>query len=183
LPIAEKYEWDKPFLGAILAGIFTRGSLDQLRSVGFHVLYFPHDNIVAAFNHVGIDVRFDESTPDTEFRACVEAIDALAPEEILSLTDLLVSESSVLIDSFLSALQQALDRMIERLVVIPMFGYEHEFESIEGAVDCIENLDEAEGGGDFRKYEVIARFSNGDSIAGSFKSKSEALRFLRYLAG
>jgi len=35
LPIAEKYEWDKPFLGAILAGVFTKGSLTQMRSSGF----------------------------------------------------------------------------------------------------------------------------------------------------
>src|SRR6056297_3323456 len=46
LPIADGYHWDKPFLGAVLAGVFTKGSLEQLDSVGFKVLYFPYESIV-----------------------------------------------------------------------------------------------------------------------------------------
>lgn len=41
LPIAEHYAWDAPFLGAVIAGIFTEGSIQQMQSVGFNVLYFP----------------------------------------------------------------------------------------------------------------------------------------------
>ena len=41
LPLAEKYRWNNPFLGTVLAGVFTEGSLDQLRSLGFNVLHFP----------------------------------------------------------------------------------------------------------------------------------------------
>lgn len=41
LPIVEKYKNDHPFLGVVLAGVFTEGSLDQLKSVGFEVVYFP----------------------------------------------------------------------------------------------------------------------------------------------
>lgn len=67
LPIADHYNWDKPFLGAVLAGVFTEGSLDQLRSMGFKILHFPYKSIVNAFSSVGINVQFDESTPDKDF--------------------------------------------------------------------------------------------------------------------
>jgi hypothetical protein len=39
LPLAERFQWSNPFLGAVLAGVFTDSSLEQLRSLGFHVLY------------------------------------------------------------------------------------------------------------------------------------------------
>lgn len=38
LPLAEKYKWNNPFLGAILAGVFTNGSLEQLRSGGMSIV-------------------------------------------------------------------------------------------------------------------------------------------------
>jgi hypothetical protein len=78
LPIAEHYSWDLPFLGAIIAGLFTEGSIQQLKSVGFHVLYFPYDTIIAAFNIVKIDVKFDESTPDEDFYKCFTKIQSLS---------------------------------------------------------------------------------------------------------
>ena len=40
LPLAETYSESNPFLGAILAGVFTEGALNQLKSHGFSVLYF-----------------------------------------------------------------------------------------------------------------------------------------------
>lgn len=50
LPIAEKHYWDKPFLGAILAGVFTDGSLKQMKRSGFEVALFPYESIVLAFS-------------------------------------------------------------------------------------------------------------------------------------
>ncbi len=79
LPLAERYQWSNPFLGAVLAGVFTQGSLEQLRSLGFHVLYFPYDTIVAAFAFQSIDVAFDETTPDTAFLRCVRQIEKASP--------------------------------------------------------------------------------------------------------
>jgi hypothetical protein len=68
LPISEKFRLEAPFLGAILAGIFTLPSLEQLRSLGFNIVYLPYESIVAAFSNVGINARFDEATPDADFR-------------------------------------------------------------------------------------------------------------------
>lgn len=63
-PLAETYSDHHPFLGVVLAGVFTSRSLAQLRSHNFGVLYFPFDSIVKAFKAVNIDAFFDEDTPD-----------------------------------------------------------------------------------------------------------------------
>ncbi|MCB1397592.1 MAG: hypothetical protein KDJ98_16850 [Rhodobacteraceae bacterium] len=183
LPIAEEYQWDRPFLGAVLAGVFTQGSLDQLASVGFKVLYFPYDSVVAAFGNIGIDVRFDETTPDEDFANCVAAIEALDDSAHDRIKQYLIEANGDLFQSFLKELERVLDRMIERLIVVPLFGDEHEFHTIESAASYIDGFAEGENGGEFRKYEIIAKFSNGDSIEASFRDKVEARKFLRYLCG
>jgi hypothetical protein len=79
LPIAERYEHDSPFLGAVLAGEFTKGSLDQLASLNFKVVYLSYKSVVSAFSHVGIDASFGEETSDDDFKRCITEIEALWP--------------------------------------------------------------------------------------------------------
>lgn len=76
LPIAEKYAWDKPFLGAVLAGHFTAGSLQQLDSMGFHVVYIPYTSMVQVYKKNGIDIVFDESTPEEHYTRILAKITA-----------------------------------------------------------------------------------------------------------
>jgi len=66
LPLAERYSACRPLLAVVLGGVFTDASLNQLRSHGFTVLYFPYESIIAAFGSVGIDAAFDEDTPDSD---------------------------------------------------------------------------------------------------------------------
>src|SRR3989337_2854442 len=47
--LALTHKYSCPFTGAILAGVFTEGALTQLKSLGFHILYFPYNSIVEAF--------------------------------------------------------------------------------------------------------------------------------------
>ncbi|MEZ4662856.1 MAG: hypothetical protein R2911_35355 [Caldilineaceae bacterium] len=74
LPLAEKYHWAKPFLGVVLAGEFTDGSIEQLGSLGFKVLYFPYDMLLQAFAKEGIILHFDEATADQEFQDAVDIL-------------------------------------------------------------------------------------------------------------
>src|SRR4030066_1919724 len=108
LPLAEKYRWNNPFLGAVLAGVFTEGSLDQLRSLGFHVLYFPYESLVAAFQLEGIDVAFDESTPDRVFRQTTARIENTPPETMARIRTHHVGKNQAAIDSFFVSLRQRL---------------------------------------------------------------------------
>lgn len=183
LPIADKHHWDKPFLGAVLAGVFTEGSLNQLKSVGFKVLYFPYENIVDAFNSVGIDVQFDESTPDEDFIRCLQAIDSLDKATFNMLKSNFVNEKQALFSEFLHELSLVLDRRLNQLTVTPLFGEKHEFSTASDAVLFVEGFEEDQNrGGSFQKYEIIAKYSNGDYIDALFNKKDEALKFIQYIA-
>jgi hypothetical protein len=182
LPIAEKYDWDKPFLGVILAGVFTNGSLTQMRTSGFEVALFPYDSIVAAFAAVGIDAKFDEETPDAMFQKTINQIDALPQQRRADFKQHLVQKNQALLDQFFAELQATLDRQIERIILIPLHGQQNEFGTVADAITFVTNYQEdALRDGGFRKYEVIVRYSNKDNIDASFKEKEKAIDFLRYI--
>lgn len=181
LPLAEKFQWSNPFLGAVLSGIFTEGSLEQLRSLGFHILYFPYDTFVAAFAEEAIDIAFDETTPDATFRRCVKKIESASRLKIKRIKNHLVDANQKQLDNFMASLGQRLDRMVEKVVIIPLYGKPNKFATID---DAIKFLDQhrKDGCGDFRKYEVLITFSNGDRVEGSFKDKAKVMEFLQFIA-
>ena len=183
LPIAERYGWDRPFLGAILAGQFTDGSVEQLRSLGFRILHIPYSTIIDAFSFVGIDAAFDEATPDEEFQTRVDRIESMTSSESQSLHDRLAEDCEQLIGQFLGELGDALDRMVESVVVIPLSGEKYEFESLSEAEQFVDQFDPGKSSGTFRKYEVTVKYTNGDWIDGSFADRQELRRFLSYVGG
>jgi hypothetical protein len=79
-PLAVTYLHHAPFKGAILAGDFTDGAIEQLKSLGFNVLYFPYNTVVSAFAKAGIDALFDEDTPDKEFQHKLDHWHSLSAE-------------------------------------------------------------------------------------------------------
>ena len=183
LPIAERHRWDKPFLGAILAGEFTSASVEQLQSLGFRTLHFPYSTIVDAFAKVGVTAAYDEATPDAEFQKRVARIEKMGRKKRRALERGLVDGCEPLIAQFLEDLGQSLDRMIESVTVLPLLGTRYEFRTIAEAVDFVDEFDQEDGSVAFQKYEVLVRYSNGNRIEGSFGGKSEAKRFLTYVAG
>lgn len=182
LPIAEKYNWDKPFLGVILAGVFTRGSITQMKTSGFEVALFPYESIVAAFASMGIDAAFDEDTPDSIFQHTVDKIGTLTLQCREELKQYLVKSNQALLDIFFNELQATLDRHIDQIILIPLHGRQNEFATIEEAINFVNNyMEDGLHGGEFRKYEIIVRYSNSDKIEASFKNKEKAVNFLRYI--
>ena len=178
LPLAEKYKWNNPFLGTVLAGVFTKGSLEQLRSLGFHILYFPYETLIAAFASENIDIKFDESTPDEVFRACTERI-VNAPENVMErIKEHLIQANQLQIDEFFLALNQRLGRNIYRVLIVPLYGRMNQFATIENALNFLEQHQIYEGSGEFRKYEVRVEFSNGDKVEASLTSKQSVREFL-----
>jgi hypothetical protein len=182
LPLAEKFRWSNPFLGAVLSGIFTKGSLEQLRSLGFRVLYFPYDTLIAAFAAEGIDIAFDESTPDAVFRKCVKKIDSASRRRMERIKQHLVAANQEQIDEFMAVLSSRLDRVIEKVVLVPLYGTLNEFATINDAIKFLDQHRISESSVDFRKYEVIIRFSNGDRVEGSFGDKVRVREFLQFVA-
>ena len=183
LPIAEKHRRDKPFLGVILAGEFTDNSVDQLQSLGFRILHVPYSTIIDAFSFVDINADFDETTADEEFQDQVDRIELMNQEEMRVLQDQLVTDCGPLIDQFFEELGQALDRVVISVMILPLSGEEHLFNSLVEAEHFVDKFNEERTSGTFLKYEVIVKYSNGDRIDGSFADKQELKGFLTYVGG
>lgn len=182
LPIAEKHDWDKPFLGAILAGVFTEGSLTQMKSSGFEVMLFPYETIISAFKSVGIDAKFDEDTPDAVFEKSINEIDGLDPASRLQLKQNLVAANEKILKVFFGKLEETLDRKIDVIILIPLHGMQNTFSSVDDAIAFVSGYDQENGNdGQFRKFEVIVRYTNGDKIDASFADKPKAVQFLKYI--
>lgn len=182
LPLADKYKWNNPFLGTVLAGVFTKGSLDQLRSLGFHVLYFPYDSIVAAFQSEGIDIAFDERTPDSVFSQTAMQIEIASPDVMVRVRQHLVLTNKLAIDSFFDALRQRLGRYVTRVIITPLYGRVNEFISLEDALHFLNRHMIYEGSGDFRRYDIRVDFSNGDKVEASIEAKDKVEEFLAFIA-
>lgn len=182
LPLAEKYKWNNPFLGTVLAGVFTEGSLDQLRSMGFQVLYFPYDTLVVAFQTESIDIGFDESTPDETFRKTAEAIENMPPQTMAQIKEHLVDANRQQITAFFDALNRRLGRNVSRVLVIPLYGRINEFATIKDAIQFLDQHRIYEGSGEFRKYEVQVEFSNGDKVQAFLDSKQRVREFLEFVS-
>jgi len=182
LPVAEEHQWDKPFIGVVLAGFFTQASIEQLQSFGFSVLYFQYASIVRAFEHAGIDIRFDESSTDAEFSSCIQKIQSISDGQYSRLKKSLLEFNKDRVESFVSELARSFGRVIERLIVIPLHGVEYVFSTCAEAVGFIRGFDQTSQSNDFRKYEIMVKLSNGDSLDASFRDKNGVEKFLQYLS-
>jgi flagellar hook protein FlgE len=182
LPISEKYERDAPFLGAVLAGEFTKPSLDQLKSAKFEVVYLPYETVIQAFESVEINARFDEKSNDSAFAECIEQIGLLTAPKREELQYNLRASNRQAFDNFFASLGKLLDRAIERITVLPLFGASVSFSTTTAASAFIEEFDMSHQGGVFQKYEVTVIYTNKDEIRGVFDSKDGAKEFLRHVS-
>lgn len=181
LPLADKYRWNNPFLGTVLAGVFTQGSLEQLRSLGFKVLYFPYESLVAAFQSEGIEILFDEKTPDDVFRRTTKRIEKASRATMRRICAHLIRANRPAIDSFFDALSKRLRRHVTRVVVIPLYGQINEFLTIQDAIYFLDRHVISEGSGEFRKYELRIEFSNSDKVEAFIEAKDKVVEFLNFV--
>src|ERR1019366_8369598 len=112
LPLAEKYHFCSPMLGCILAGDYTFWALDQLKSVGFKVLYFTYDSVIDAFRSVGVDARFDVATPDAEFAKKMKSWKRVAPDKRVQVGTKLLDLNANSVQEFMMHLERAVKRQI-----------------------------------------------------------------------
>jgi hypothetical protein len=177
--LALTYKHCCPFTGAVLAGVFTDGALNQLKSLGFQILFFPYESIVEAFRESGVDANFDEDTPEREFRKKLSRWKATSKKAKHAVTAQLIRKHQRDIDGFLSALDNAVTRCIERIVVIPLHGRETECSSVGEAIAFLASYEFAHVRAGVYKYEIQIRYNTGDKITAEFAEKDAALEFLK----
>lgn len=176
LPLARKYNSSSPFVGVVLAGVFTDGALNQLKSLGFGVLYFHYDTVVKAFAKFGIDASFDEKTAESDFKNKIENWNKLANQHEVAKELLKLNKKNV--DVFLSSLSDSVSRYIEYVSILPLHGHESTMTSLSEAIDFLKGYIEYKLELPLVKYEVTLRYNTGDKIEASFKNKKDAIKFL-----
>jgi hypothetical protein len=176
LPLATKYKSSSPFVGVVLAGVFTEGALTQLKSLGFGVLYFPYDSVVKAFAKFGINAAFDEKTAEVDFRKKIENWNKLANKEDVAKELLKLNKKGV--DEFLSSLSDSVSRFIERIIILPLHGQENISNSVTEAIDFLKKYSEDKPKLPLSKYEIIIKYNTSDRIEASFKDKRDSIKFL-----
>lgn len=179
MPLVAMHRNSAPFTGAILAGVFTAGALEQLRSLGFTILFFPYEGVIAAFETVGINAAFNETTAEGDFRekiaAWVELGDAEKASVSLALTEAYKHE----VDTFLAKLSRSVAREIEAVFVLPLHGNASTLQSVASAIRHIEEYNNASGESKpVVHYLVEVRYNTGEQVSGKFNDKESAVQFL-----
>ncbi len=196
LALAETYSHLKPFLGVILAGVFTKGALEQLRSRGFIVAYFPYESILHAFAAVGIDASFDEGTGEKEFLKKIKSFAALPPAAVMKIRITLLNpakvgkEKSELVtpdkpplEDFLVALDKSLSRRVQGVTVAVLHGNPRQIPTVTEAIAYIQGYRDSDGTREsVLQYQIYVRYNTGDGIQGTFNHKDDAIRFLKNFA-
>lgn len=182
LPTAERNWKDRPFLGVVLVGIFTSNAIEQMKKSGFEVLYIHRSAIIQAFKGVGIAIDFNEDTPDKHFRAAVKAAGELSHPKREKLKNSLRAVAGRDFDNFISKLEAALSRKIEKIVISPLFGKSSEFTSIESARLFLEGKLVRPENATLVKIDVCVFYNNGAQIKASYPTAGEALALLDYVA-
>ena len=178
MPLFEKYKKDNPFIGVILAGVFTDNSLKQLQSLGFTILYFPYEMIVNAFRVMGIDVYFEENTTEEYFAKQIDLLEKLNGTQKEKIYKKITDQNLCAINKFMTSLQLKLDRKIVKVHIWMMYGKQYIFDSIEKAKEFIVNVKINDISPEFNKYEAEIQYSNGDIIRIEYHNQSDMLGFL-----
>jgi hypothetical protein len=178
-PLSDKYECHAPFVGVILAGDYTEPSLEQLRSLGYHVVHITYPSVLAAFQTAGIDAAYDEDTEDKVVKGKIQAWKALPPEKHQLVVGKLRSSNKTKLDQFDRELERAITRHIVRVVVLPLHGHEHVCADVAQAVEFVRDYDETQPITEFDRYEICIHYNNGDKINGEFENRDNAIEFLK----
>jgi hypothetical protein len=179
-PLSQTYEHLHPFLGIILAGEFTKGSVDQLRSKGFAVLHIKYKSVVDAFSIVGIDASFNEKTSEAIFKEKVKQWSKLYRDEVYKISSQLLDIEELEVDRFFQELVKCLSRRVVGVTILVLHGKPFNISNIKKAIEYINNYENIEAPSrPLLKYEVDVKYNNGDIIHAIFQDKIEAIRFLK----
>jgi len=179
LPLAETYSNHFPFIGAILAGVFTGGAVTQLRSLGFTVLYFPYESVIEAFRTVHIDAAFDEITTNKAFNEKIKAWELLPDSERNLVAKRLLDINKIEVVRFMGQLEISINRQISSIKILAMHGTASEWTTVDGAVFYIkEYTEDNHEDKKVLRYEIEIIYNNGNQIDGKFTDKESALKFL-----
>jgi len=186
-PVALTFARYQPFCGAVLAGEFTKNSLQQLRSKGFAVLHIPYGSILAAFATLGIDASSRDGrggTTEKEFGQKIRAWEALKqPTGTNRLLAKLRDLHAPAIADFVEQLEASINRRVTSVRLTVLRGTSVTCPDIPSAIRYLADNSEAkrvhENEEDREHFEVQLRFNTGAKIEAIFPNRGEAIGFLK----
>lgn len=184
LPLLAKHADVKPFAGAVVAGEWTSGALQQMRSSGFAVLHFSYDDVVAAFAEHGIDVDANERTSDAYLRQQIDKYQGLPQRKKDEIAVSLCRESSESYAEFKRTLVASLGRRVTRVLLLPLRGQQLQFATVADAIVAVRDYDIVSDSADnvFVRFEVQITYSNTDTVFARFEQANDAVAFLESFA-
>ena len=167
-------------LGCILVGEYSSLGIEQLRRIGFRVLYIPYQSVQEAFKtgwHL-TRITSDESTPEKVHVKRKKQWDSLPPEKQAHVWKVLMEKNEKNLLDFMNHLERAVKRQITAIRVIPLHGTTKECVTLAEAIHFVESYDETAPHGPLVKYEVVIRYDNGNKVDGEFLDRASAIEFL-----
>lgn len=176
---AERFATKSPFKGCVLAGDFTDSALIQLRSEGFSVMHFPTEEVVEAFDAVGIDLIWKEDTPDSELEKRVRECEALTSSELDLVKNKLFELGADEFGIFVSSLAASLDRRMTEVRICVEYGNTRVFPTVSDACAYINSAPEmSQENTPLLGFTITVHFSDGDRIEAEFGDKNRAINYL-----
>lgn len=179
IPLVNTNEKEIPFYAAVLAGEFTQSSIVQLNSQGFFVIYINYENLCELFDDIGISIRWEESTSESELATMVTSLEAILgdPHKYNVLQRKFNRMFAAPLKELSTALCKSLDTKITEIIVVPIHGSAYISSSVIDAVDYIMNYDE-NSLAPILRYEITIKYSNDVEYTMKCKDRRTAIQFL-----
>jgi hypothetical protein len=177
--LLQTYKHARPFAGVVLAGAFTNGSLEQLRSNGFSVVHIPAATVAGVFGSFGIDIAAEDSTADEQVQEQIGRYGNLLPSELQGLRGRLRQAVSDQLQDFTEALRTVVLRRVETVSVALLYGEPRSFVALEDAISMLRQQAATPPPSlPLARLEVSIEYTGTDPIVDQFGEAEQAVRFL-----
>lgn len=181
VPLRRTYRYHRPFLGALVAGEWTQGGIAQMESQGISVLHLPVSTLAEAFATEGVDMAFDEETPDRLMAAQVTRWNDIGTDGQRRVIDALRKGAASEFKTFIEHLREHLSRKVESVLILPLHGLSRVAASVSEALSILaamESIPPPPEELELLRIEIQVRYSNTDRVEASFQALSEAILWL-----
>lgn len=178
LPLVQKYKQNFPFYAAVLSGEFTPNSIAQLKSEGFYVVHISYEDMCQLYQDaVGIDIAWEESTPNEQIEEIASYVENLSDQRKNALKEAFYNRNRNKLEALADAVVESLTKQVKQITVTPIHGKGHILSSADGAEAFIQNYDE-DSKPPILRYEITIEYTNGAEFTMVCGDKHEVIQFL-----
>jgi hypothetical protein len=181
VPLRRTFRYERPFLGALVAGEWTQGGITHMESQGISVLHLPVAVLVDAFSVEGVDLNFGEDTPEAHLAARVARWNEIGASGQENVIRALQEKAADQFQEFIERLREHLSRRVQSVTILPLHGLARTAASVAEALSILSAMETTTPSADeleLLRIEIQVRYSNTDKIDASFGTLSEAILWL-----